>query len=181
MDISKWIWTILILSGGLFAYKIVYLICVAVVLPQTQGAIYVPTTRRRIDAVLDAVPMAPDKILIDLGCGDGRFLRAAKKRYKVYSIGYEINPMAYLKAKTLGRGIDIRFRNFFRNKLPEADIIFCYLFPDVMPALSVKLKAEAKPRTVIISCNFPIPEFSPQQILRPNGTLHSDPIFIYHF
>jgi SAM-dependent methyltransferase len=176
------IWVFMIFAGGLFALKILYVLCTAAVLPLTRGALYVSTSRTRIFACLDAVPMRPGQLLVDIGCGDGRVLRWARKRYGVRTLGYELNPLAYLKARALclgRRGIEIRRRNFWKVDLSHADVIFCYLFPDVMQALSSKLKAELKPGTVVVSCNFVLPGFMPEQVLRPGSSLHSDPIYIY--
>ena len=63
--------------------------------------------------------------------------------------------------------------------LGNADIVFCYLFPDIMPRLGRKLKAELRPRSRVISCNFPIPEWIPEKVLTPRGKGRGDPIFIY--
>ncbi|MGD8991497.1 MAG: class I SAM-dependent methyltransferase, partial [Desulfobacterales bacterium] len=93
------IWTFIILAGGLFILKIIYALSIALVLPTTQGALYVSTSRAKISAFINAVPMTSDHKLVDLGCGDGRVLREAQKRYGVRAVGYEINPLAYLKAR----------------------------------------------------------------------------------
>lgn len=160
-----------------------YVFTTALVLPKTKGALYVSTSRLRISAFMDAVPMKPGQLLIDLGCGDGRVLRNIRKKYKARCRGYELNILAYLKAWLLCMGdkeVKIRRQNFYNADLSGADVVFCYLFPDVMEKLSVKLKSELKPGTVIVSCNFPLPGYPPEKILKPQGSLHNDPIFIYH-
>jgi hypothetical protein len=82
---AAWIWIFFILAGGLFALKIVYVLGIALVLPFTQGALYVSTSRVKIAAFIDAVPMSADQTLVDLGCGDGRVLREAQRRYGVHT------------------------------------------------------------------------------------------------
>ena len=177
-----WIWTILGLAGVAFAVKMLYVLNTALVLPATQGALYVSTSMARIRAVFDAVPMASDQLLVDLGCGDGRVLRAASRRFGVRAVGYEINPMAYLRARLrcLGRtGVRVVRRNFWSADLRGADVVFCYLFPDVMARMAEKIHTDAKPGAVVVSCNFPVPGLTPKRILRPPGALHHDPIYIY--
>ena len=71
---AAWIWIFIILAGGLFALKIAYVLGIALVLPFTQGALYVSTSRTKIAAFINAVPMKPGQTLVDLGCGDGRCL-----------------------------------------------------------------------------------------------------------
>ena len=177
-----WIIIFLAIAGVLFAIKMTYVLSTALVLPYTQGALYVSTSRKRIDALLDEIPMQAGQVLIDLGCGDGRVLRRARRRFDVQAIGYELNPLAYLKARLLcmGRGgIKLFRRNFLKADLADADLIFCYLFPDVMHDVAAKLKSEVKSDTMIASCNFALPGFTPHRVLRPQGALHHDPIYIY--
>ncbi len=177
-----WLYTFIALAGGLFAIKVVYILCTAAVLPITRGALYVSTSRVRVSAFMDAVRMQSGQVLVDLGCGDGRVLREARNRYEATCIGYELNLMAYVRArlKCLGlKGVDIRLGSFWKADLSSADVVFCYLFPDVMKDLSVKLKTSLKPGTVVVSCNFPLPGFTSRGILRPGNSLHNDPIYIY--
>jgi hypothetical protein len=47
-----WIWIFFTIAGGLFALKIVYIICTALVLPITQGALFVSTSRVRVAAFI---------------------------------------------------------------------------------------------------------------------------------
>jgi hypothetical protein len=179
--------TFLIICLGLFALlfavKIIYVLCTALVVGSTRGALYVSTTKRRIAACLDTISVKKGGTWIDLGCGDGRILKHAGKRYNITGIGYELNLMAYWKAKITSLGmhhIQIHLKNFFKADLSQADIVSCYLFPDVMQDLARKLKAELKPGTTIVSFNFPLPGFVAEQVLRPEGSLHNDPIFVYH-
>jgi len=177
-----WIWIFIFLAGSLFGLKMVYVLCTAAVLPATQGALYVSTSRSRIAAVIAAVPMRPGQVLVDLGCGDGRVLRCARRIYGIRAIGFEVNLMAYLKARILSIGLknmEIRLKNFWSQNLAEADIVFCYLYPDVMQKLAVKLKAELKSGTRVVSCNFALPGFNPIQVLRPKGARQGDPIYMY--
>jgi len=177
-----WLWSFLLLVGALCLFKLVFVTSAAVVLPITQGALFVSTTKRRVNAALDALSLSPGQLLIDLGCGDGRVLRTAAKRYGVRAVGYELNPLALTKAWlfNLGRnGISVRRRNFWKIDLAEADAIFCYLFPDLMPELAAKLQRELSPGTPVISCNFELPGWTAQRVLHPQGSLHNDPIYLY--
>ena len=180
--LNFWFWGFFLLAALLFAGKMIYAISTALVLPATQGALYVSTSTTRIKAFLDAVEMQPGQLLVDLGCGDGRVLCSASDRYGVRAVGFELNPWAYLRARLrcLGKKrVRVVPGNFWKADLRKADVIFCYLFPDVMERLAEKIQKEAKPGAVVVSCNFPVPGLFSQQVLRPMGGLHSDPIFIY--
>jgi SAM-dependent methyltransferase len=181
-NMAAWIWIFIILAGGLFGLKVVYFLSIALVLPITQGALYVSTSRAKIAAFINAVPMKADQTLVDLGCGDGRVLREAQKRYGVRTIGYEINPLAYLKARLFSFGpnkIKIRHENFWEVDLSGADIVFCYLYPDVMEKLAAKLAAGLKPGAIVVSSNFSLPGFVPSKVLRLESSWHNDPMYVY--
>ena len=173
---------LLVAAAVFFVLKLAYVFCTALVLPTTRGALYVSTSRVRISAFLDAVAMKPGQLLVDIGCGDGRVLRKVRKRYGVKAVGYELNLLAYLKAKLLCLGlqnVEVKWSNFWTADLSEADVVFCYLFPDVMRDLSTKLKSNLKPGAVIVSCKFDLQCFIPEQVLRPGNSLHNDPIYVY--
>jgi len=180
---ADWIWIFIVLTGGIFSLKIVYIFSVILVLPITGGALYVSTSRAKITAFLNAIPMKADQTMIDLGCGDGRVLRVAQKRYGVRTIGFEINPIAYLKARLYSFGsnnIKIRRENFWEADLSGADVVFCYLYPDVMKKLAAKLTAGLKPGAIVVSSNFALPGFVPSRVLRLQNCRHNDPMYVYN-
>ncbi len=179
---ATWIWIFIIMAAGLFGLKTIYVLSIILVLPITQGALYVSTSRKKIAAFIDAVPMKTGQRLVDLGCGDGRVLREARKRYGVRTIGYEINPLAYLKARFFSFGysnIKIKYQNFWEADLSGADVVFCYLYPDIMKRLAAKLKSGLKPGATVVSSNFPLPEFIPSKILRLQSSMHNDRMYVY--
>ena len=177
-----WFWIFLLAAGTLFGLKILYIAATTAVLPVTQGALYVSTARVRIEAFLDAVNMSADQLFIDLGCGDGRVLRCANKRYGVRAVGYEINLLACLKAMGLSLfkpRIRLKIRNFWRADISEADVIYCYLYPDVLDRLSLKLRNELKSGGTVISGNFPLPGWTPTEVITCNQSLYNSPLYIY--
>jgi SAM-dependent methyltransferase len=180
--VPLWLTAFLAAAGLLAAWKLAHLAALAAVLGRTRGALYVRTSRRRVAAFLEAAPLEPGQLLLDLGCGDGRVLVAARRRYGARGLGYEVNPLAYLRARlaVAGRpGLTVRLADFRRARLPRADVVFCYLFPDVMAEVGRKLAAELAPGARVASANFPVPGWSAEQVLRPAGALHHDPIYLY--
>jgi SAM-dependent methyltransferase len=177
-----WLIVTFLVIGGLIVVKMLHALAVISVFSVTQGAMFTSTARVKIRTVLDAVPMEPSDLFVDLGCGDGRALRETQRRYGVRCLGFEINPLAYVLARVLCLGsgnIRILWRNFWKADLRDADVVFCYLFPDVMKRLAGKLESELRPGARVVSCNFPLPGWKPLQVLHAASTLHNDPIYIY--
>jgi len=172
-------------------FAIVAIVTIAVLLvslsiiavsPVTRGAMFHPSARIRVKTAFDHLTMDEDQYLVDVGCGDGRVIREAAKRHGARCRGYEINPLLFAIAWLLSlgrRGVTVRCRNFWNEDLSEADVVFCYLFPDVMGRLAKKLEGELKPGTRVVSCNFPLPGWRPVQTIRPSATMHDDPIYFY--
>ena len=179
---TGWVLASLIVIGGMFMLKIVYALSIAVTLPLTQGALFVSTSRPKLGAVFDLLSPAPGSLLIDLGCGDGRILRYASLQYNAKAIGYEVNPLAFCIARLFcgfNNNIDVLWRNFWSADVSKADLIFCYLYPDVMSRLAHKLRAEAKPGAMVISFNFKLPGWTPVRVMQIARARHNDPIYIY--
>jgi hypothetical protein len=180
--VPAWVWAFIITAGGFFALKLAYLLAIVIAIRTTGGALFTSTAGPGIRAFLEAVPMGPQDLLVDLGCGDGRVLREARKRCGVRALGFEVNAWAYLMARIrCGRdhGIEIRRADFWHADLSDASVVFCYLFPDVIAHLAGKLEAELRPGTLVVSANFPVPGWTPLTILPRDSHRHADPIYIY--
>lgn len=181
---STWVLASFIVIGILFLIKMTVAASIVSVLKITEGAMFHPSAKIRVKTFLDATPMTPQDTLIDIGCGDGRVLREAWKRYRVRALGYEVNFLVYALAKIrnfFASGVRISYRNFWKEDISPADIVFCYLFPDVMERLAKKLGNELRPGTRVVSCNFAVPGWKPHCVLNPNSFFHSGPIYCYRF
>ena len=105
-------------------------------------------------------------IVYDLGCGDGRFVFEASKKAKK-AIGYELSIPLYLLGKIRSlfykKKAKIRFGDFFKQDLSDADIIFCYLMPKAIQRFYKELWPTLKPGTRFITNQFPIKNLQPVQ------------------
>lgn len=143
---------------------IVLIIVGAFALGAVLGAPYVPVLKPQIAPILKALDLKPEQTLIDLGCGDGRLLKAAAKN-GIKGIGYEINPWLYLVAKincAKYRQVQIKFGNYWTAKLPEADAIFVFLIKHYMPRLDDFLASQILKPTKVLSYIYAIPGRRPK-------------------
>lgn len=110
-----------------------------------------------VDEMLKLLNLTEDDLFIDLGCGDGRFVKTAAQKYGCKSLGIEIDPQIATVAKQNIKGIkrtriqvaDIRKLNF--NNFGTA--FSMYLSTDLMEEILPKLTNATR----IISYSHPIP------------------------
>lgn len=143
---------------------------------------YVPSANRVVKKMISAAQLKPKETVYDLGCGDGRLLLMAEKK-KAKAIGFEIAPLVFLLAllrKIIARSrAQILFKSLFAANLRKANVIFCYLIPNVMPRLSAKIKKECKKGTRIVSNTFHIPGLKPYRIYAKDAPAGTPTVYVY--
>jgi len=65
----------------------------------TLDALWQPTDRVTMRRILDLAKVKEGEHVLDLGCGDGRFVVAAAREFKARATGIEIDPCRVLWAK----------------------------------------------------------------------------------
>lgn len=129
------------------------------------------TPRDNFTKIFSNISIPKNSLIYDLGCGDGEFLFFAERNgYK--AIGYELSIYPFLKClikKILsGSAIKIKRKNFFKENLKDANLIFIFLVDKVMEKLKNKLIQNLKPGTIVISYGFKIPDWKIDKILDTN-------------
>jgi SAM-dependent methyltransferase len=142
--------------------SIVFFILIAFLVTMifASAAPWVPTRRRDMERILKIADIKSGEIFYDLGCGDGRLITEAS-RVGAKAVGFDISLMSYFMARAriaLERSnAEVSFKNFFRQNLSDADIVYLFLTPPAMPKLKKKLETELKKGARVISYVFSIP------------------------
>lgn len=129
-----------------------------------RGAPYVPTHRRHVEKALDLMDLNKGDVVVDLGSGDGVFLRAAAERGLIV-YGYEINPLlclvAWLRCYSYQHQVTIKWRDFWLSNLPkDTKGVFVFSGGPFMKKLALKLESEASKRSEpfhLVSYGFELP------------------------
>ena len=137
------------------------------------GAPYLPTMGAQSAAALDLLALKPGQTLLELGCGDGRVLKAAAKR-GIRSIGYELNPLLVLVARLhtwrYRQLVSVRWGNYWLADWPRANGIFVFLLDRYMKKLNKSITQKYKGKKVkLVSVAFQIPDKKPAKVVRGNG------------
>ena len=145
------------------------------------GSPYVPTRQKDAELILAEAGLEKGKYLIELGCGDGRILRTAAKKYRVQGLGIDVNPFLTLIARTKARCqklkmIKFQTKNIFATDTRQADYVYLFLMPALIAKLKPKLERELKPKTIIISHGFAVKGWEKKQykilVRRPFSTYY---------
>jgi SAM-dependent methyltransferase len=130
---------------------------------------YVPTHERVVEEMLKMARVTKDDVVYDLGCGDGRIVITAAKKYGARGVGVDIDPERIKESKENARkaGVTDRVtfvqRDLFKMDLKEASVVTLYLLPEINLKLRPKLFKELKPGTRIVSHDFDMGEWKPER------------------
>jgi len=122
---------------------------------------FVGSNPENVRRMVELARLRPGETVIDLGSGDGRIVFAAAKAAPgIRGVGVEINPELVLKSNAAAReqGLAERLqflhRNAFDADLGRVDVIFMWLYPELMRLLRPKILAQARPGTRVVAATW---------------------------
>lgn len=138
--------------------------------------IYVPTPQTVVDKMLDMAQIKKGDVLYDLGCGDGRIMVTAAKKYGIKATGFDINPERVKEARENVRTnkvahlVTIKQADIFKVDLREASVVTLYLLPELNVKLMPQL-ALLKSGSRILSHDFDMEGAKSVERVEVNGEL----------
>ena len=153
-----------------FLFAVVILSALWMAVPAFFGPPSVPTRVNRIRKALQLADLQPGETIYDLGAGDGRVLLIAASEFNARAVGVEVGPvqcmLIALRALASGNGDDIHVRwgNYFKADLKDADVVFIYATSRQMGKLAGHLKGQMKPGSRLVSVSADLPEWEPVEV-----------------
>jgi SAM-dependent methyltransferase len=135
--------------------------------------IYVPTEQVVVEKMLEMAKVKKDDIVFDLGCGDGRIVCTAAKKYGARGVGVDIDPArikdcleTMRKFEVTKDQVDIRQGDALKVKdLEKATVIMLYMLPEFMEKLEPQVKTRLKPGTRVVAHDYPFPNMDADQVV----------------
>jgi uncharacterized protein (TIGR03000 family) len=121
--------------------------------------VYLPTPQEVVDKMLELAKVTKDDVVYDLGCGDGRIVVTAAKKYGCKAVGFDIDPdrvaesLANVKKNDVADLVTIQNKDFFTVDLSKASVVTLYLLPSLNLKLVPQLN-KMKPGSRIVSHSY---------------------------
>ena len=154
--------------------------------PRRPDVLYVPTPQSIVDKMLELARVERDDVVYDLGCGDGRIVVTAARRYGARAVGFDIDPVRVAEARANVRenGVEqlvtIEQKDIFTLDLSPASVVTLYLLPSLNVQLIPQLQ-RMKPGSRVVSHDFDIMGVVPLQALTSGPDDKGAPHAIYLF
>jgi ubiquinone/menaquinone biosynthesis C-methylase UbiE len=130
---------------------------------------YVPSDEAVVAAMLKLAEVRKDDVVYDLGCGDGRIVIGAVRAGASRGVGVDIDlqriheATEIVKSYGLSKRVKLLRQSFFDVDLRGATVVTLYLLPGINVRLRPKLLWELRPGARIISNNFEMGDWGPDQ------------------
>src|SRR5512143_1513691 len=104
---------------------------------KTPDVVYVGTPYDVVSAMLKLAHVKKEDLVYDLGCGDGRMIVLAAKKYGCRGIGYDLDPervsaaLRNVKNNQVEQLVRIVRADLFTLDFSNADVLSLYLLPEI--------------------------------------------------
>ena len=151
---------ILILVGGVYV--------IAQFLSLFTAAPFVPSSAKRVAAMIAFAEIKPGEHVVDLGSGDGRLVLAAA-RAGAEAEGWEANALLVwwsrmiLRLSGAAAHATVHLGSYRGIDLRHADVVFLYVLPAEMARLERWFPAALHPGARVVVNAFPFPTWTPEE------------------
>jgi SAM-dependent methyltransferase len=119
-----------------------------------------------VEAMLAAANVKPGEMVYDLGCGDGRMVITAARKFYARGMGFDLDVELIQAARAAAAAAGVRHTvsfhraNIFSVDLSPADVVTLYLLREMNGRLVPQLR-ELKPGARVVTYEFDIPGLPP--------------------
>jgi precorrin-6B methylase 2 len=136
----------------------------------TSLAPYVPSSPEVVDRMLTLAKVGPKDVLYDLGCGDGRIVIAAAKKYGARGVGVDIDPErineAIANARKAGveKLVTFKVQDALKTDVSQATVVTLYLLTFGNLQLRPILQQQLAPGARVVAHNYGMGNWEPDEV-----------------
>jgi outer membrane protein assembly factor BamB len=138
--------------------------------PKRPDVIFVPTPQDVVEKMLELADVKKDDVVADLGCGDGRIVVTAAKKYGCKAVGYDLDKecvrlaLDSVQKEGVEKLVRIERRDILEVDLSGVSVVTLYLGP-VLNAKLIPQLEKLKPGSRIVSHAFDLPGMKPDKVI----------------
>jgi SAM-dependent methyltransferase len=138
---------------------------------QESLAPYVPTPQGVVDRMLELAEVTANDVVYDLGCGDGRIVITAAKKFGARGVGVDIDPDRIREAKANAKEAGVENLVTFIKQdamtvdVSPASVVTLYLLSSSNLKLRPMLTKQLKPGARIVSHAFSMGDWEPLKVV----------------
>lgn len=131
--------------------------------------LFVPTPQGVVESMLEMAGVNESDVVYDLGCGDGRFVITAAKKFGARGVGVDIDPDRIKESvrNAARQGVLNRVgfieEDLYETDIRQATVITLYLLSELNLKLRPKLLSELRPGSRVISYTFNMGDWKPDK------------------
>ena len=130
---------------------------------------FAPTRQTIVDGMLRLARVTAADIVYDLGSGDGRIVVIAAQKYGARGVGIELDPKLVMLSRELAAASEVGDRvafvegDMFTSDISPATVVTLYLSESLNLDLEPKLRKELRKGTRVVSHQFPMGRWKPDE------------------
>jgi predicted O-methyltransferase YrrM len=131
---------------------------------------YVATPLEVVAKMLEMAEVDSDDIVYDIGCGDGRIVVMAARKYGARGVGIDIDPHRIEEAKENASNAEVEHLVKFylgdatKMNFSRATVVALYLLPESNEILRPMFERQLKSGTVLVTHNYRIPGWKEKEV-----------------
>jgi SAM-dependent methyltransferase len=137
---------------------------------QASLAPYVPTPQDVVERMLELAGVSASDVVYDLGCGDGRTVVTAAKKYGARGVGVDIDPQRIAESKANAKAagvehlVDFRLQDAMQVDVSPATVVTLYLLSSSNLKLRPILTKQLRPGARIVAHQFGMGDWQPAKV-----------------
>ena len=149
---------------------------------------FVPTPMAVVEKMLELGQVDSGDVLFDLGCGDGRIVITAAKKFGTRGVGIDLDPQRIEESRRAAKEagveglVEFRLQDVMKSDIRKATVVTLYLLPESNALLRPLLEEQLSPGTLVVSHNYSIPGWEAKETnyaTLQDGTGQDHTIFVY--
>lgn len=131
---------------------------------------FVPTPQDVVERMLELAAVTRDDVVYDLGCGDGRLVITAARKYGARGVGIDIDPeriaesQANAKAAGVEHLVTFQLQDALTADVTPATVVTLYLLSSSNLKLRPLLTRQLRPGARIVSHAFSMGDWQPDKV-----------------